>query len=464
MGFLELIDGLFRGKQAQQELQQQERALAAHEDLAWHERWDDSPLRAGCCSSLGEEQPPLSMPQLAQRSAANQPEELVKGPPVRAPRRQGAQGQLLRQACHWPVILELSAQESAAASPALSELCGSATLLLKAEAGLHEQRACFGSWCRRYACLRAVPGIRECMQVLFEAEDRLPLNKGELGKLVELCAPFAKDARYGKAAHACQLLIGMLSAACASEQLQAGHALLILEHFEANPEIAKRGVLKKLRRELEEWLAGGAPSGAEELRVFGLMRELSCPTVAHLPLGPSATASCEGDDPAGSGTRPEEHFDGDLRGRTVTLCGTFKLGRTAAVAGIIENLGGVVAENMTMGTDLLVMGSLPSERYIYGSYGTKAMKALDYRARGLPVQIVGEELFELMVARTQALRQSVAQGTGSNSDGSACAAPSGECEGSDGSTPAAAIAAQAEKGACASSLAPRRLVPAAACL
>ena len=119
---------------------------------------------------------------------------------------------------------------------------------------------------------------------------------------------------------------------------------------------------------------------------------------------------------------------------------------------------------MTMGTDLLVMGSLPSERYIYGSYGTKAMKALDYRARGLPVQIVGEELFELMVAHTQALRQSVAQGTGSNSDGSACAAPSGECEGSDGSTPAAAIAAQAEKGACASSLAPRRLVPAAACL
>ena len=256
----------------------------------------------------------------------------------------------------------------------------------------------------------------------------------------------------------------MLGAACASEQLQAGHALLILEHLEANPEIAKRGVLKKLRRELEEWLAGGAPSGAEELRVFGLMRELSCPTVAHLPLGPSATASCEGDDPAGLGTRSEEHFDGDLRGRTVTLCGTFKLGRTAAVAGIIENLGGVVAENMTMGTDLLVMGSLPSERYIYGSYGTKAMKALDYRARGLPVQIVGEELFELMVARTQALRQSVAQGTGSHSDTSACAAPSGECEGSAGSTPAAAIAAQAEKGACASSLAPRRLVPAAACL
>ncbi|MGN0077195.1 MAG: hypothetical protein ACI36V_00220, partial [Coriobacteriales bacterium] len=274
MGFLELIDGLFKGKQAQQELQQQECALAAHEDLAWHERWDESTLRAGSCSSLGEEQLRLSMPQLAQRSRARWPEEPVQGPPVRAPRRQGAQGQLLRQACHWPVILELSAQESAAAAPALSELCGSASLLLQTGAGLQEQQACFGSWCQRYSCLRGAPGIRECLQVLSEAEDQLPLNEGELGKLVELCTPFTKDARHDKAAHACQLLIGMLGAASASEQLQADHAQAILEHFEANPEIAKRGVLKKLRSALEEWLEEGAPAGAEAMQLSTLMREL----------------------------------------------------------------------------------------------------------------------------------------------------------------------------------------------
>ena len=464
MGFLELIDGLFRNKQAQQELQQQERALAAHEDLAWHERWDESTLRDGCCSSLGEEQLPLSMPQLAQRSAARQAEEPVDGPPVRAPRRQGTQGQLLRQACHWPVSLELSAQEFAAAAPALSELCGSASLLLQAGAGLQEQRACFGSWCQRYGCLRGIPGIREGLQALSEAEDQLPLNKEELGKLIELCTPFTKDVRYGKAAHACQLLIGMLGAASVAEQLQADHAQLILEHFEDNPELAKRDVLKKLRSSLAEWLAGGATAGDEAMRLSHLMRELVCPTEAHLPLGPAATAGCANDVPTGTTASSEELFDVDLRGRVVTLCGSFKLGRNAAVQGIIESLGGVVVENVTMSTELLVVGSLPSERYIYGSYGTKAMKALDYRARGLPVQIVGEELFELMVARTQALRQAAEHDLGARDVAAACAAPCGEREGGAESNQAVPVAVQTEKGGHSSPIAPRRLVPAAACL
>ncbi|MGN0077414.1 MAG: BRCT domain-containing protein, partial [Coriobacteriales bacterium] len=194
-----------------------------------------------------------------------------------------------------------------------------------------------------------------------------------------------------------------------------------------------------------------------------LMRELVCPTVAHLPLEPAAAGS-EGDAPAGTATIPEGLFDCDLRGCTVTLCGSFKLGRNAAVQGIIESLGGVVLENVTMRTDLLVMGSLPSERYIYGSYGTKAMKALDYRARGLPVQIVGEELFELMVARTQELRRAEAHEAEVQDDAAACMALRREREGSDDPNPAARLPVSEEKGGHGSSIAPRRLVPAAACL
>jgi hypothetical protein len=48
---------------------------------------------------------------------------------------------------------------------------------------------------------------------------------------------------------------------------------------------------------------------------------------------------------------------------------------------------------MTQKVNFVVLGSLGSEQWKHGNFGTKVAKALEYKSAGLEVRIISEEVF-----------------------------------------------------------------------
>jgi NAD-dependent DNA ligase len=77
------------------------------------------------------------------------------------------------------------------------------------------------------------------------------------------------------------------------------------------------------------------------------------------------------------------------------LTGTFNHGSRSDVQAFIEKNGGIVLKGVTRKCDYVVVGSLGSESYSMGNYGTKVKEAMELQAKGIPIQIAAEdELYE----------------------------------------------------------------------
>ncbi|MDR1852045.1 MAG: hypothetical protein LBR21_05260 [Propionibacteriaceae bacterium] len=81
----------------------------------------------------------------------------------------------------------------------------------------------------------------------------------------------------------------------------------------------------------------------------------------------------------------------DLAGKTCVLTGDFKHGSKAAVTDHISAAGGVVKSGVTKKTDYVIIGSYGSERYNFGTYGGKVLRARELQEQGLPIQIISED-------------------------------------------------------------------------
>lgn len=81
-----------------------------------------------------------------------------------------------------------------------------------------------------------------------------------------------------------------------------------------------------------------------------------------------------------------------IKGATFCLTGKFLSGKRAEIAGLVERLGGVVQDSVTMKLDYLVVGLLSSRDWKFSSHGRKIEKAISYRDENrTPLKIMGEE-------------------------------------------------------------------------
>ena len=76
--------------------------------------------------------------------------------------------------------------------------------------------------------------------------------------------------------------------------------------------------------------------------------------------------------------------------RRYAFTGTFNYsGRRDCEAAVAERGGS--AGSLTQKTDVLVIGVYATESWKHSSFGTKIIKAVDWRSSGMPIAIVGEE-------------------------------------------------------------------------
>ena len=74
------------------------------------------------------------------------------------------------------------------------------------------------------------------------------------------------------------------------------------------------------------------------------------------------------------------------------LTGEFAYGERPQCEGLIEARGGIIG-NITKKLNYLVVGQRGSAEWKHGSFGTKIVKALDYKERGIPILIVPESVW-----------------------------------------------------------------------
>ena len=83
---------------------------------------------------------------------------------------------------------------------------------------------------------------------------------------------------------------------------------------------------------------------------------------------------------------PSIEFDG----RLFCLTGRFITGTRKTCERAIIDRGGLVKSAVTTNTDYVVVGSIASSDWIHSTHGTKILKAIEYRNRGMPISIVPE--------------------------------------------------------------------------
>lgn len=77
-------------------------------------------------------------------------------------------------------------------------------------------------------------------------------------------------------------------------------------------------------------------------------------------------------------------------GHSFCFTGVFEFGSRADCHQAVMTLGGEPAKGITKKLDYLVIGSVGSEFWRHSSFGSKIVKAAQYREEGVPILIVGE--------------------------------------------------------------------------
>lgn len=82
----------------------------------------------------------------------------------------------------------------------------------------------------------------------------------------------------------------------------------------------------------------------------------------------------------------------DFEDKIFCFTGTFASYNRDECTKIIENLGGVVAKNITQKTDYVVIAKYATETWKHTKFGNKIKKAIEYRdEKGLPIALISED-------------------------------------------------------------------------
>ena len=84
---------------------------------------------------------------------------------------------------------------------------------------------------------------------------------------------------------------------------------------------------------------------------------------------------------------------GELTGKHFVLTGEFSYGSRAAVSEYITSHGGIVDDTVKKCTGFVVIGSLGSQAWKNGVYGSKIKKAMELKDKGQNIDLVAEEDF-----------------------------------------------------------------------
>lgn len=92
-------------------------------------------------------------------------------------------------------------------------------------------------------------------------------------------------------------------------------------------------------------------------------------------------------------TEQDEQPGFEIDGKTFVLTGRFEHGTKSDIENIITDKGGVIGKSVTKSCDYVVVGGKGNTAWSMGNYGSKVKAALNWQAKGIPIQIMSEYSF-----------------------------------------------------------------------
>jgi len=174
-------------------------------------------------------------------------------------------------------------------------------------------------------------------------------------------------------------LLGMCNGIIADSVLSADEIKFLQKWLVANQHVSENALVAVLLDRINEILKDDLVTADEAADLFATLRSF---VGGEIELGEILkSTSLPLDHPAPSLTFADRHF---------CFTGVFAYGSRAECESATMFKGAHVG-SLTRKTNYLVIGCYANDQWAHSSYGRKIEKAVDYRNRGWPIQIISEE-------------------------------------------------------------------------
>jgi NAD-dependent DNA ligase len=180
----------------------------------------------------------------------------------------------------------------------------------------------------------------------------------------------------------CGALIGIIQGMLSDGHLHDREIAFLLDWLDANEAAASTFPGSALLPQIQTIVADGCITDAERHHLTHVLQQIVGGTLEDLA---QSTHVCA----LALDTVPVI----DFTGRRFCLTGDFVFGPRDVCASAITRRGGEVLPGVTKKLSYLVVGGLGSPEWKHGSFGTKIEKALQYRAAGVPLLVIHEDLW-----------------------------------------------------------------------
>lgn len=175
-------------------------------------------------------------------------------------------------------------------------------------------------------------------------------------------------------------MLGICQGVLADGVVTAEEAGFLHSWMSANPDVTRSWPGDVMAARLERIYADAVVDNEERAELNTLLRGLlggRIGVAAEMNLSTALPI----DDPAPTLTFP---------GQTYVFTGLCAYGPRKACQAEVEVRGGLCASGITKRTNVVVIGTFASRDWLHTNHGTKILKAVEYRDRGVPIAIVGE--------------------------------------------------------------------------
>lgn len=178
----------------------------------------------------------------------------------------------------------------------------------------------------------------------------------------------------------CEML-GLCKAFILDGEVAPEEALFLHNWIAANPDVVGTWPGDVLSKRLARIFADGIVDADERVELATLLQELVGGRVS-VAAGANLSTSLPVD-------MPPPHLE--FAGQVFVFTGMFAFGPRKVCQRAVEQLGARCESSITQRTNVVVVGTFASRDWKETTHGTKIMKAVEYRSRGVPLVIVGED-------------------------------------------------------------------------
>jgi NAD-dependent DNA ligase len=184
-------------------------------------------------------------------------------------------------------------------------------------------------------------------------------------------------------------LIGLARGLTADGVLNQSEVEYLEKWLVAHSQVVRASpVTQTLHRRVAEMLSDGVVDPQERAELFDTLSRFSGNDFELGEVFPSTSLPfC---DPVPLITFPGQAF---------CLTGIFKRGGRSACEAEIRERGGTIHVALTQKTNYLVVGAYASQDWKHSSFGTKILKAIEYRDRNIGTKIIGEDAWSKALER-----------------------------------------------------------------